>query len=158
MADVVLRPMTADEYAAYEEHSIRGYAEQMVEMGGHDAESAYAESARQQRLLLPDGLATEGQHLLVVESDGSRVGILWVGTRQDRSDLWWVWDVEIDEAFRGRGLGRATMLAAESFVRALGVDRLGLNVFGGNAPAITLYEDLGYAVDAQQMSKRLTDR
>lgn len=47
------------------------------------------------------------------------------------------------------------MLAAEAYVRDHGVERLGLNVFGGNAAAIALYDDLGYAVDAQQMSKQL---
>lgn len=153
---VVLRSMTAEEYAAYYDCSIRGFAEQMVEMGGQqDAEAAWAESERQMLMLMPDGLGTEGQHLLVAESEGERVGIVWVGTRQDRADLWWVWDLEIDEGFRGRGLGRAAMLAAEAYVKERGVDRLGLNVFGGNAAAIALYDDLGYAVDAQQMSKRI---
>jgi ribosomal protein S18 acetylase RimI-like enzyme len=153
---VVLRSMTAEEYAAYYDCSIRGFAEQMVEMGGQqDAEAAWAESERQMLMLMPDGLGTEGQHLLVAESEGERVGIVWVGARQDRADLWWVWDLEIDEGFRGRGLGRAAMLAAEAYVKERGVDRLGLNVFGGNAAAIRLYDDLGYGVDAQQMSKRI---
>lgn len=153
---VVLRSMTAEEYAAYYDCSIRGFAEQMVELGGQqDAEAAWAESERQMLMLMPDGLGTEGQHLLVAESEGERVGIVWVGARQDRADLWWVWDLEIDEGFRGRGLGRAAMLAAEAYVKERGVDRLGLNVFGGNAAAIALYDDLGYGVDAQQMSKRI---
>lgn len=153
---VVLRSMTAEEYAAYYDCSIRGFAEQMVEMGGQqDAEAAWAESERQMLMLMPDGLGTEGQHLLVAESEGERVGMVWVGARQDRADLWWVWDLEIDEGFRGRGHGRAAMLAAEAYVKERGVDRLGLNVFGGNAAAIRLYDDLGYGVDAQQMSKRI---
>lgn len=153
---VTLRPMTAEEYAAYYDHSIRGFAEQMVELGGQrDAEAAWAESERQMLMLMPDGLETEGQHLLVAESEGERVGIVWVGARQDRTDLWWIWDLEIDEGLRGRGHGRAAMLAAEAYVREHGVERLGLNVFGGNAAAIRLYSDLGYGVDAQQMSKHL---
>lgn len=153
---VMLRPMTAEEYAAYYDYSIRGFAEQMVELGGQqDAEAAWAESERQMLMLMPEGLGTEGQHLLVAESEGERVGMVWVGARQDRADLWWVWDLEIDEGFRGRGHGRAAMLAAEAYVKERGVDRLGLNVFGGNAAAIRLYDDLGYGVDAQQMSKRI---
>ncbi len=153
---VLLRPMTAEEYSAYHEHSIRGFADQLAELGGQrDAEAARQESERQMLMLLPDGLATPGQHLLVAESEGVAVGVVWVGPRQDRDDLWWVWDLEIDEAYRAQGLGRAAMLAAEAYVRDHGVERLGLNVFGGNAAAIALYDDLGYAVDAQQMSKQL---
>lgn len=155
MAEVTLRPMTAAEFAAYHDHSVREFAEQLVSLGGGDPATAQAESERQMVELLPDGLGTDGQHLLVAEDDGVRVGILWVGARRDRSDLWWVWDVEIDSDHRGRGYGRATMLAGEDHVRAQGVQRLGLNVFGGNAAAIALYDDLGYAVDAQQMSKPL---
>jgi ribosomal protein S18 acetylase RimI-like enzyme len=152
---VALRPMTADEFAAYHDRSVRGFAEQMHELGGQDLESSLAESERQMRELLPDGLATDGQHLLVVEDDGVRVGVLWLGARRDRTDLWWVWELEIDEAHRGRGLGRAAMRVGESYAREQGVDRLGLNVFGGNRAAIALYDSLGYAVDSQQMSKRL---
>jgi ribosomal protein S18 acetylase RimI-like enzyme len=155
MAVVELRAMTPDEYADYHGHSVRTYAEQMAEMGGVEASIAWADSERTMRELLPDGLATEGQHLLVAESAGERVGIVWVGARRDRHDLWWVWDVEIDDGMRGRGLGRAAMVAAEDYARAQGVARLGLNVFGGNAAAIALYDALGYAVDAQQMSKPL---
>jgi len=155
MATVALRPMTADEYADYHGHSVRTYAEQMSEMGGVDPQTALVESERTMGELLPDGLATEGQHLLIAESEGGRVGIVWVGTRRDRDDLWWIWDVEIDEDKQGRGLGRAAMLAAEDYVRVQGVARLGLNVFGGNVAARALYDSLGYAVDAQQMSKPL---
>ncbi len=47
-----------------------------------------------------------------------------------------------------------TLNAIAQVTRAM-CDRLGLNVFGGNAAAIRLYDDLGYGVDAQQMSKRI---
>jgi GNAT superfamily N-acetyltransferase len=155
LVSVALRPMSADEYASYVDHSMRTYAEQMSELGGVDRETAQAEAERTMSELLPDGRATEGQHLLVAESEGARVGIVWVGRRLDRPDLWWVWDVEIDERMQGRGLGRAAMIATEAYVRAQGVTRLGLNVFGGNAVARSLYDSLGYVVDAQQMSKPL---
>ncbi|HET7899639.1 MAG TPA: GNAT family N-acetyltransferase, partial [Candidatus Nanopelagicales bacterium] len=114
---IALRPMTAAEFAAYHDRSVRGFAEQMHELGGQDLDSSFAESERQMGELLPDGLATEGQHLLVVEDDGVPVGTLWLGARRDRSDLWWVWELEIDEAHRGRGHGRAAMLAGEAYAR-----------------------------------------
>jgi ribosomal protein S18 acetylase RimI-like enzyme len=68
-----------------------------------------------------------------------------------------VYDVHIDEAFRGRGLGRATMLAAEDVVRSEGFGRIALNVFGGNDRAEQLYRSLGYGVDSTQLSKSLED-
>jgi ribosomal protein S18 acetylase RimI-like enzyme len=67
----------------------------------------------------------------------------------------WVNDVEVDEAFRGRGYGRQVMLLAEQAAAARGMTSVGLNVHGSNAVARDLYDSLGYQVTAQQMKKSL---
>ena len=65
----------------------------------------------------------------------------------------WLYDITIDEAARGRGLGRATMLALEAEVKALGFAEIGLNVWGGNEVARSLYRSLGYAEVSVGMRK-----
>lgn len=67
----------------------------------------------------------------------------------------WVYDVEIDPAYSGRGYGRAAMLLAEAEARSAGMTSIGLNVHGQNAVARSLYDSLGYAVMALQMKKPL---
>ena len=62
----------------------------------------------------------------------------------------------IDPDLRGRGLGRRAMELVEREVRARGLERVELNVFGGNAVARSLYRSLGYAERAVIMSKELT--
>jgi ribosomal protein S18 acetylase RimI-like enzyme len=57
--------------------------------------------------------------------------------------------------FRGRGFGRAAMVLAEQEARRGGARRLGLNVFGTNTVARSLYESLGYEITELQMSKEL---
>jgi len=64
--------------------------------------------------------------------------------------------VEVSAGHRGKGYGRAIMLAAEDELRQRGAERLGLNVFGTNRTAIALCDSLGFAVTSQQMSKPLT--
>ena len=64
-----------------------------------------------------------------------------------------VYDVEIDERHRGRGLGRAAMLKAEEQAHARGIGRMELNVFGGNDVARGLYRSLGYVERAVSMGK-----
>ncbi len=49
------------------------------------------------------------------------------------------------------------MIEAERAARDAGEAKIGLNVFGGNVQAIGLYLSLGFSVDAQQMSKSLTE-
>lgn len=160
MSEVTLRAMTGEEYGAYRTHIEADYAEQMAELGGMTPEAARARSAEQVGELLPDSGPLDGQEVLVAEAgedgDRRRVGVLWLARRADTGrPTCWVYDVEVDAGERGRGYGRALMLAAEDVARRWGVDRLGLNVFGGNAAAISLYESLGYAVTAQNMAKDL---
>jgi putative acetyltransferase len=45
---------------------------------------------------------------------------------------------------RRRGVGRSLMEAAEDWARDVGVSKIELHVFPYNAPAIALYEGLGY--------------
>jgi ribosomal protein S18 acetylase RimI-like enzyme len=65
----------------------------------------------------------------------------------------WVYGVEIDASFRGRGLGRAAMLFVEDEARRRGIPRIALNVFGGNEVARGLYCSLGYDEVAVEMAK-----
>ena len=92
----------------------------------------------------------------MVEADGEAVGHVWFAesSRNDRRTIF-VNDVEIDEAYRGRGLGRAAMGLVEDAARARGIDRVELNVFGGNTAARSLYRSLGYDEVAVGMRKRL---
>jgi len=71
-------------------------------------------------------------------------------------DAAWVYNVEVDATERGKGYGRAILLAAEEELVRRGVTRLALNVFADNTVALRLYEDLGFRTTAQQMIKQLT--
>jgi ribosomal protein S18 acetylase RimI-like enzyme len=66
-----------------------------------------------------------------------------------------IYDIEVDEAFRGRGYGRAALLALEPLARELGYDTVGLHVFGDNEVARNLYRTSGYVETDVMMNKRL---
>lgn len=104
----------------------------------------------------PGGRPTPSQRIFDVVDRGVVVGVLWIAPRNDAEPThWWIWDIEIDDEFRGRGLGRATMLLAEEQARAEGAVTLGLNVFGGNSVARALYASMDYRETAVQMRKVL---
>jgi hypothetical protein len=65
----------------------------------------------------------------------------------------YLFDIELVPEARGRGLGRATMLAAEQTARSLGATRMGLNVFGHNTVAARLYDSLGYLVVGEVLTR-----
>ena len=157
MPDVapVIRPLRDDEYAWFSEQGLAFYVDDMVR-AGIDREVAQAKADRDLPQILPDGLATPGHYMYAIEHEGRFAGYLWLCDRDgELGHSLFVYAVEINEESRGRGLGRAAMLFAEDEARRLGIDRVALNVFGGNAVARSLYRSLGYEEDAIAMSKTL---
>jgi ribosomal protein S18 acetylase RimI-like enzyme len=134
------RPLTQDEYGPWLEQGKEHYAQSWMDRGVPAAE-AWAKSEDDYARLLPQGPATAGMLLSVLEHEGTPVGTLWLAIADDRA---FVYNVEADERHRGRGHGRSLMLLAEAQAVAAGRRVLGLNVFAGNTPAERLYESLGY--------------
>ena len=150
--------MTAAEFDRWSVHSVAGFVRQQVASGLQPEAEARRDAARVFAEQLPDGRDTEHHHVLRVQDPdaGATVGSLWLRVRPGAGEVeGYVFDVELLPAARGLGLGRATMLAAHETARALGATVMRLNVFGHNAPAIALYESLGYEVADVSMQHRL---
>jgi ribosomal protein S18 acetylase RimI-like enzyme len=154
---VRLEPMAWAEFDDWAAHSARGYAEQQVAAGVQSGPDAAEHAARQLAALLPEGLATPSHRLWTVrDADDALVGTLWIRVRPLSTEVEaYVFDVEVVPGARGRGLGRATLLAGERAARALGATVVRLNVFGHNTVALRLYESLGYAATSVAMARRL---
>jgi ribosomal protein S18 acetylase RimI-like enzyme len=151
-----LAPMSADRFAHWAEHSRRGFVDQQVRSGALPPVEADAYATEQLTALLPEGRSTDGHHFWTVLAAGEEVGTLWLRVRGDGPDReGYLFDVEVLPGLRGRGLGRATMLAAEDAARGLGARWLRLNVFGHNTPAIRLYDGLGYGTVAAVLAAHL---
>lgn len=143
--------MTWDEFDEFAEESTRGFAARLVRAELMSTEEAASYARLQLADLLPDGIATP-LHLLrtvrEVASGDPVVGHVWVrvGPAEQPNDGVdaYVFDIELLEAARGRGLGTATMLAAEQAARDLGAGTVRLNVFDRDVAARRMYERLGY--------------
>jgi ribosomal protein S18 acetylase RimI-like enzyme len=156
---VTLRPLDESEFAAWEERSKASYAEDMIQHAGLAAERAHDKAARDFAQLFPESGLVPEQHLWVLEDeDGTTVGHAWLGEREtpDRGRFAYVYEIEVAEAYRGLGYGRAGMLMVEDEARALGFTRIELNVFGGNDVARGLYLSLDYEENAVAMGKDLS--
>lgn len=118
---------------------------------GMPAERAAEKSEQDHARLLPDGQPRHQDRLLTVLVDGVPGGLLWLGPLHDEPGAWWVWQIEVDETLRGRGVGRAAMTQAAEVVRAGGGHSLGLNVFADNVAARRLYDSLAFRTTNLQM-------
>ncbi|MFD9409634.1 GNAT family N-acetyltransferase [Streptomyces sp. NPDC059989] len=148
---VVGRPMTGVEYEVWLARAKEAYAESWISRG-LSAEAAHAKSAADHDSQLPQGPATPGVALRVLEAAGTPVGTLWLAPLGGDA---YVFDVLVDAEHRGRGHGRHLMLLAERTALAEGHRVLGLHVFTGNTPALRLYESLGYRPTGFNYAKEL---
>lgn len=148
--------MTAADFDAYRRRAIREYAADHVRAGDWSPEDAEQRAEKETDDLLPDGVGTPGMVLLVGETTEGWVGLVWVGPEPRLRHGWWIYDIEVMPEQRGRGFGRALLEAAESEIMRRGGDAVGLNVFGGNVTARSLYESSGYDVTSLHMRKRLS--
>ena len=151
---VQLRPMREDEFRAWSDETLAWYAVDLVENGGMRPESAQQKAEADMAGAFSQGFTTAGNFLFVIDEGDVAVGSLWFAQREQHGETYgFIYSIRLDEAHRGRGLGRQAMQLAEGEVRARGLDRIQLNVFGGNERARALYRGLGYDEAAVLMSK-----
>ena len=157
---IELALMTEETYGPWLAEAIREYAGDLAINNGLSPEAALARSARDFNELLPQGPATPKHHvysILAAPEPGSErqpIGVIWFAER-DNPPSAFVYDFHVDAAYRGRGYGAQALLAIEAKVKALGLNRIGLHVFGHNTGARRLYERLGYQITNINMAKDL---
>jgi len=137
------RPMTDAEFADWRAETIEGYAADMADSGTLSPDDGLASSIAEVDRLLPDGLRTEQHSFLSLLAGGVVVATNWIYHHRS-ARVSWVYGVETHGGHRGKGYGRAAMIIGEHATLAAGDTHLGLNVFGHNAVAISMYENMGY--------------
>ena len=151
----VIRPLRGDEYDAFVGRGLAFYVNDMV-AAGIDRDVAQAKADKDLPQILPQGLGTPGHFMYAIEDAGRFAGYLWLCDRDgELGHSLFVYAIEVDEEFRGRGFGRAAMVFAEEEAKRLGIAKVALNVFGGNEVARRLYLSLGYQETAIHMEKRV---
>lgn len=156
---VRLVPMSQIEFESYVESLVQEYAQEHVEAGNWSAEEALQMAEESTRRLLPDGLATQNHYLLTLEDEtlGEKVGVLWFAVEdREGGPRAFVYDVQVDAAYRRQGYGTQAFEALEAKVRELGLTRIMLHVFGHNHAARAMYAKLGFEEVDLILSKTLS--
>lgn len=155
---IKLVPMTESQYQVFIKISTADQVQNQIKSGLMTPDGAAAAIATQQKRMLPEGLATPNHFFFAIETaaDGEKVGDLWFTTmKRGGKEQGFVMDIQVDPSYRRRGYGRSALRAIEDFARQRGLAEMGLSVFGHNAPARSLYQQLGYREIGITMSKDL---
>jgi len=148
--------MTGEQFEDYRTTADAQYAADLVRSGTLSEVEARAKAAEEAARLLPDGLATEGHHFWTAYDGDLEVGMLWLQLTPTPTGLTaFGYDFLVHPQWRGRGYGRAILVAAEQACCDLGVAAVGLTVSGPNLSARHLYEELGFEVTAVRVVRQL---
>lgn len=150
-----LIPMTQPEFEAFLERSIPEYAAEHVRAGNWIESESLEKSRKEFEKLLPQGLNSADNFLYTLYDGEEAVGMIWMKIRDHRSKSGFIYDVFIDERFRGKGYGKSLMLLLEEKAREMELNSLELHVFGSNHVARKLYETIDYKITSVNMSKKL---
>lgn len=139
------------------EVGIKRYAEENVKVGYWTPGEALQRSRETHDRLLTEGIKTEGHHFFKVLDSGNEqlVGHLWIRVEPGEDRRAFIFDVYIEEEHRGKGYGKAMMLALEAKAKRMKLTSLALHVFAYNTVAQHLYESLGYELKSMNMMKIL---
>lgn len=84
---------------------------------------------------------------LIHEIDGRMAGFCWTKVHdEERPRSGEIFVIGVDEAFRGRGIGRSLVLAGLDHLAGLDLTNAMLYTEADNEPAMKLYVDLGFEV------------
>ena len=152
-----LRPMTEVEFAAWCDAIVPDYAAEKVKSGDWAESEALARSRESLDGLLPRGIETpDNQLFAIVGPDGKSVGMLWFAVKErSGSRIAYVYNIAIDPRFRRQGHAERAFDALAHEARRLGLEGIGLHVFGHNRGAISLYEKIGFEATDITMFKPL---
>lgn len=99
---------------------------------------------------------SEHNHLFSIFHNQQLVGMIWIAqTSTTNLNEGFIYDFIIYEQHQGRGYGKQAMKETEIFAKKLGINKIGLHVFGHNKIARGLYEKLGYEITNISMSKSI---
>lgn len=152
--------MSESDYSSWFETSVREYADEHIKAGNFSPEDGLQRARSEFESYLPSGRFTKDHFLysIVNRDSHEKAGMIWFAINlPGRPTMAFIFDIRIDEGFRGEGYGTAAMLLLEEKVRALGKKRIELHVFGHNHGARKLYERLGYVPTDILMAKNLND-
>ncbi|MGG6195303.1 GNAT family N-acetyltransferase [Pantoea allii] len=156
---ITFRPLTADEFAAFTDYFIADYAAEIVSNDRISQEDALRQARQTILSSFPDGEKTTG-HVILSITDTSKdnaqpVGYLWYKPDLTFRSVF-INDFYLFPAFRGQGLGRASMAALEKRLIEQGFTQIRLRVAADNPSARQLYDTAGFQVTGINMNKVLT--
>lgn len=144
-----VRRLRPEEWASYRDIRLRALADAPDAFGAtHAIEAAYGDAQWQARSDRPD------RAVFVVDGPDGLVGLAIGGAAPGMEDVAALYSMWVASEARRNGLGSALIEAVKAWALEAGYPTLGLGVTTTNAPAIALYEHLGFTANGDHYPLR----
>jgi ribosomal protein S18 acetylase RimI-like enzyme len=155
---IELIDMNQQDFERYRVHGIEEYARDLARSLLLSQEQARVEATASYNDALPNGLATPNHRLVCARVSGSaeNIAIVWYSIKQRTfGKQLFVYDFEVDTAWRGKGYGEKILSVVLDAGRAAGAEYAELAVFDDNPSAARLYTRLGFKAVNTRMYRKL---
>ena len=133
----LLRRMDPQEYRHYSAFSFASFAKESSLASGEPFDAVRA------RFGSPPEVPDDRDLWFVIDLGGKTIGFIWIQLLAQPGHAFG-YEIQLDEAYRGQGIGRQVMLVGQKVLRDHEIHKLQICVFATNAPARALYASLGF--------------
>lgn len=153
--EILLKPMSKEEFTQYFENKVVRYAE-VLSQNVHEEvnEQPISKAHRLLHNLLPKGIETPDHYLFHIVNDDQTIGYVWIKVEKEKKSAF-LYEIYLFEQFRGMGFGTKVMTTMEEWILQQGITYFKLHVFGSNTGARKLYEELGFEIAGINMIKTI---
>ena len=153
---ITLKNMNQEEFKQYISFAVEDYAKDKIASGNWSEDEAIDLSKKSFEQLLPKDEKTENNHLFSIFHNDILVGMIWIAQKgPTKPNEGFIYDFMIFEQYQGQGYAKKAMKEIETIAKELGINKIGLNVFGHNKIARGLYEKMGYEITNITMVKTI---
>ena len=140
---VKLQKMGLEMANAFYEETISDFAEANVITGKWSIDESLIRSKEHFTKQMPNGVNTK-EHLLfsIFNEKKKHVGNIW--TTSSPENKLWIQNIKIFPRFQRNGYGRAAIIEIKKIAESIGVEKIGLHVFGYNKTAVQFYEAIDF--------------
>lgn len=148
--------MNEEEFKRYISYAIEDYAKDKIASGNWNEDEAIDLSIKSFEEELPKGEKTENNYMFSIFHNDILIGMIWFLQKSPATpNEGFIYDFVIFEHYQGKGYGKKAMKEVEIIAKELGINKIGLHVFGHNKIARGLYEKMGYEITNIKMSKTI---
>ncbi len=149
---VHVAPISEADFDGWSEGVRRRFAEPRVAARTWAPDEAPAHAVRLLAALLPNGLATDGHHVVEITREHTRIGHAWLRVRGPEA---FIFDLTVTEQALDRDLAHAALHGVHEVAAGLGASLSRINVFRSDSVLSRIVESEGFHVTNDQMRLHL---